>query len=618
MKRTTWLVVSVLIAATWSYTWWRGQRDLAAPTERARAVAAASEVGPAGSDEDLLVDLVDDASAEQVARLERKYRLKLRFNSRFSRAARLYRGRLGRRVARRLLKKLRAEPLVERAELDIQYSIPPLELKATRFERGSGEAKRPSFPNDPKYKYQWHLDQIGMQGAWAQNQGSGVVVAVIDTGVAYRNFGKRFRQVPDLAETKFVPGYDFVNKRVEALDDHGHGTHVAGTIAQSTNNGIGVAGVAYKAKIMPLKVLSARGFGSVADIAEAVRFAADKGAKVINMSLGGPRGSRILEAAVRYAHEKGVAVVCAAGNDGRGRVGFPAAYRHAIAIAATQYDRATTFYSNYGREIDLAAPGGNTRVDQNNDGMPDGVLQNTIEIGRPERNDYLLFMGTSMASPHAAGVAALVYAAGVNRPDAVRKLLQATASHPQGKQWDPHYGAGIVNADQALRKAKLDWGGGQLGLALVIGLGLLFGLRREGLLGIRPRLGAAIGVLLGACGLFFLPALGLELPGTLSALVSRGLPSWDGALLGAGGHGSPLFFSVLIPFVATALLYGVRRMRGLLFGLAVGVGAHLLFFAAVPTIDIAWIPAAAERLYLAVNGVAACGLAYLIARRSRA
>ena len=114
-----------------------------------------------------------------------------------------------------------------------------------------------------------------------------VLVAVIDTGVAYKDRGKKFKRVPDLAKTEFVPGYDFVNDHEHPLDDHGHGTHVAGTIAQSTNNGIGVAGVAYKARIMPLKVLSSRGFGSVADIAEAVRFAADKGAKVINMSLGG-------------------------------------------------------------------------------------------------------------------------------------------------------------------------------------------------------------------------------------------------------------------------------------------------------------------------------------------
>ena len=118
-----------------------------------------------------------------------------------------------------------------------------------------------------------------------------------------------------------MPGYNFVAKNENPEDDHGHGTHVAGTIAQSTHNGIGVAGVAYKARIMPVKVLSAHGSGSVADIAEAIRWAADQGAKVINMSLGGPVPSKILAKAIEYAHKKGVTVVCAAGNDGMRRVG---------------------------------------------------------------------------------------------------------------------------------------------------------------------------------------------------------------------------------------------------------------------------------------------------------
>src|SRR3989442_1427120 len=128
-----------------------------------------------------------------------------------------------------------------------------------------------------------------------------VVVAVIDTGVAYENHGQ-FKRAKDLDKTEFVPGYNFVADNEHANDDHGHGTHVAGTIAQSTHNGIGVAGVAYKARIMPLKVLSAGGSGSVAGIAQAVRWAADHGAQVINMSLGGPMYAQVLARAVRYAH----------------------------------------------------------------------------------------------------------------------------------------------------------------------------------------------------------------------------------------------------------------------------------------------------------------------------
>jgi serine protease len=291
------------------------------------------------------------------------------------------------------------------------------------------------------------MDQIHVKQAWKMAQGEGVIVAVIDTGVA---------RVPDLAQTEMVAGYNFINNKVDATDDHGHGTHVAGTIAQSTHNGIGVAGVAFKAKIMPIKVLSARGSGSVAGIAEGIRFAADHGAKVINMSLGGPIASSVLKNAVDYAHKKGVTVVCAAGNDGKGKVGYPAAYKNAIAVAATQFDETTTFYSNWGKEIAIAAPGGNTRVDQNGDGQPDGVLQNTVVPGNTSRNDYLWFMGTSMASPHVAGVAALVVSAGVKDPDQVEKILKETARQPKAAKKDNQnrYGAGIVDAGAAVKKAK--------------------------------------------------------------------------------------------------------------------------------------------------------------------
>ena len=139
-------------------------------------------------------------------------------------------------------------------------------------------------------------------GAWDKTKGKGITVAVIDTGIS---------RVRDLVETKFVPGYDFVNDRVEATDDYGHGTHVAGTIAQATNNGYGVAGIAYEASLMPLKVLNEYGGGTVADIAEAIKFAADKGANVINMSLGGGGESQLMKQAIDYAHQKGAVIIAA-------------------------------------------------------------------------------------------------------------------------------------------------------------------------------------------------------------------------------------------------------------------------------------------------------------------
>lgn len=435
---------------------------------------------------ELVVDLEDHLSDLQVRELARRYGATVlpaeergagtaatRFvpESSYVGHDRIYRVRIGggaghldrtQQLGRlaQLLRALRRDVDVEAADWALLYRIP--ETAPTALTRKSDEGlsvaispgvqddsrKRDRFlPNDPKYQFQWHLDQIRMPEAWTRNQGEGVVVAVVDTGVT---------PVEDLGGTELVPGWNFVDNSPDTRDDHGHGTHVAGTIAQTTHNGIGVAGVAYRAKIMPIKVLSAGGSGSVGGIAEGIQWAADHGARVINMSLGGPFYSQVLAKAVRYAHERGVVVVCAAGNDGRGKVSYPAANAGAIAVAATQFDEATTFYSNWGKEIAVAAPGGNTRVDQNGDGVPDGVLQNTVTPGHIEKQDYLLFMGTSMASPHVAGVAALLVSAGVRDPIAVRRLLETTARRPtsyRGKH-DPHYGAGIVDASAALAAAE--------------------------------------------------------------------------------------------------------------------------------------------------------------------
>jgi serine protease len=384
--------------------------------------------------------------------------------------------------------------------------------------------------------------------------------------------------------------------------------------------------VAYEAKIMPLKVLSAQGFGSVANIAEAVRFAADHGAKVINMSLGGRTSSKILAQAVKYAHDKGVVVVCAAGNDGSDRVSFPAAYPGAIAVAATQYDRTTTFYSNWGREIALAAPGGNTRLDQNGDGMPDGVLQNTILPGHPDQNDYLLFMGTSMASPHVAGVAALLVGAGINKPDAVEEILKSTAVNPSHQSWDPHFGAGIVKADAALDRAKQTYGAATLGLALFSGLFIMLRLRRQGRLAVRPGPGSILGLLLGSSALFFLPSLvgmdrlhafGSGACETALSLLSRGIPDWDGVLFSPAFHGVPLFQSLLLPLLLAVFLWGVPRLKGLLFGLMLGVSCNLAAKLLLGSIDVLWIPnvLCLDEAWLFANSLLGLYVASLIARR---
>jgi serine protease len=315
-------------------------------------------------------------------------------------------------------------------------------------------------PNDPLYSYQWHLDTvqyggIEMEEAWEISTGSGVTVAVVDTGVAYENYGWRYKQAPDLAGTSFVQGYDFVNDDAHPNDDNSHGTHVTGTIAQTTDNNIGVAGVAFDCLIMPVKVLNRQGSGTYDQVAGGIYYAADNGAHVISLSLGGSADSETLKNAVKYAYENGVTVIAAAGNDASSIISYPAAYDdYVIAVGATRYDETLAYYSNYGTSLDLVAPGGDLTIDQNGDGYNDGVLQNTFNPNSKNTKDfgYWFFQGTSMATPHVSGVAALLIANGnAVIPDEVRSALQETAEDLGETGRDDTYGYGLVDAQAALQ-----------------------------------------------------------------------------------------------------------------------------------------------------------------------
>ncbi|WP_231387558.1 S8 family serine peptidase, partial [Dolichospermum circinale] len=288
-------------------------------------------------------------------------------------------------------------------------------------------------PNDQYYSKQWNLHKIGIESAWTRSKGSGITVAVIDTGIT---------KVRDLHETKFVKGYDFVNDTEPAQDDNGHGTHVAGTVAQSTNNSYGVAGVAYEANLMPLKVLNADGAGTVADIAEAIKFAADNGADVINMSLGGGGESQLMAEAINYAYNKGVTIIAAAGNENTNGVSYPARYPHVIGVAAFGSDGERASYSNYGAGVDISAPGGSETGT---------ILQETIN--EEGEGLFLGLQGTSMASPHVAGVAALIKALGIKEPNEILQVLQQSARVIQDDGLN-YYGAGQLNAEAAVKLAS--------------------------------------------------------------------------------------------------------------------------------------------------------------------
>jgi serine protease len=607
-SKVLWILLAIAIVLMWWY--FRPSHDPGAGAAQEMSDQATAATDP----DDILVDLKDNASPATIAAIERDLGIDLVLVSDQAADEKFFRAHVDPARRDAILVALEQRSEVEIAEPDAVFSLSPTEM----VRAPAHEPTWKDFPNDPQYKFQWHMRQIGMPEAWKLADGNGVVVAVLDTGVGYEDYGK-FHTLPDLKGITFVKPYDFVGNSKHAGDDHGHGSHVTGTIAQVTHNGIGVTGVARNVKIMPLKVLSAGGSGSVAGIADAIRYAADEGAKVINMSLGGAFPSRVLKKAVEYAHSKGVTVVCAAGNESRGKVGYPAAYPGAVAVAATQYDEATTFYSNYGKDIDVAAPGGNTRVDQNGDGMPDGVLQNTIVIGDPTKDDYFGYMGTSMASPHVAGVAALIVGEGVTDPDMVEKILKDTARKPQDskKYSTDKYGAGIIDAPKAVLKARAEGGGWQLAVGLLLAGAVAASARRKGL---SVKLGPSYiaGVVIGASGLFFLPYLapGLSSVPVVDAL-TRGLPSWDLSLLGPTGHGNALFFSALVPLGLLAIGYGVPKLRAPLAGLAIGVAAHLAFFAVVPMTTMKYVPSAfgLGSIWLVANAVACVLLARLALRR---
>jgi serine protease len=297
-----------------------------------------------------------------------------------------------------------------------------------------------------------HLAEDGRPGA------KGVTVAVIDTGIAYRAAGKRFRRSPDFGANQFVKGYDFVDNDRLPLDENGHGTHVAGTIAEKTNNGIGLTGLAFRAKLMPVRALDAKGRGRADEIAKGVRFAVTHGADVINMSFnfGCNREVPEVDEALQQAYDHGVIAVASVGNLGsEACVAPPATAPHVIGVGGSTEGGCLGDYSLSGRDVDVLAPGGGSPMPGCASTLSGSIYQVTLRGGNTRRfgepSDYI---GTSMAAAHVSGVAAMVLASGTvthkhrpGRVGAVTKRLRRTArsiGEPEIRQ-----GAGLIDASRA-------------------------------------------------------------------------------------------------------------------------------------------------------------------------
>ncbi|MCV6638177.1 S8 family serine peptidase [Candidatus Albibeggiatoa sp. nov. NOAA] len=332
-------------------------------------------------------------------------------------------------------------------------------------------------PNDSFYRYQWNYQMLNLPQAWDTTVGSSsVIVAVIDTGVLLRH--------PDL-QGKFAQGYDFISDTSISIDGDGidsnpddpgdqsvggssfHGTHVAGVIGALTNNNEGIAGTSWNTKIMPLRVLGRNGNGSDYSVEQAIRYAIgidnDSGsvpgrtAHIINLSLGGPSISSRFQAVIQQARNAGVFIVAAAGNDNARTPYYPASLPGVISVSAVDMNRRKASYSNYNEFVDIAAPGGDNTPDLNGDGVPDGIISTIGDdsTGRI-KFEYYSLVGTSMATPHVAGVISLMKAANPDlTPENVDDLISSgaitTDIGTEGR--DSSFGYGLLDANRAVLAA---------------------------------------------------------------------------------------------------------------------------------------------------------------------
>jgi subtilisin family serine protease len=305
-----------------------------------------------------------------------------------------------------------------------------------------------TIPNDPEFYRQWAHPIMTSPAGWEYTVGSsGVVIAIMDTGIDLGH--------PDLAG-KLVPGYDFYENDGAPWDEHGHGTHAAGIAGALTNNGVGVAGMDWQARLMPVRVLGEDGVGSLSQVTSGINFAYTNGAEVINMSLGGTGSSQTMQNAVTAATNNGSLVVASMGNerDNGNPVIYPAAYDDVLAVSATDRNDNYAFYSSHGSYNDLAAPGGEMSTWQDSDGIYSTMPTYEVFLTRSPYqflNNYDYLFGTSMSAPYVSGLAALILSASpAMSPGEVELLMKNTAVDLGPAGWDEDFGFGRINVSRAL------------------------------------------------------------------------------------------------------------------------------------------------------------------------
>jgi serine protease len=333
-------------------------------------------------------------------------------------------------------------------------------------------------PNDEFFEFQWNMELLNAQRTWAIQKGLPTVgVAVLDTGVAYEDYtdprtGQVFARAPDWGDVTFLPGWDAVNGDDHPNDDEWHGTHVASTIAEGTNNSLDLTGLAFGCAIMPVKVLDEDGEGTFFEVAEGIDYAANyteggrRPVKVINMSLGTDGYSEAVRRAVDDAYAKGIVLTAAAGNAGDNGIDFPASLANVIAVGAVDQRGERAEYSSAGPELELMAPGGDCDRDDDNDGFGDCVYQQMPDFEFVEQGIYTQFCpcgldGTSMATPHVSAAAALLISQGITDPESVRAALQQTARKIGGAPADgrnDEVGHGLIQPAAALSGLGLNQG----------------------------------------------------------------------------------------------------------------------------------------------------------------